>query len=206
MSVEVITAPAAYPVTLATAKLWCRIPSVDTTQDVALNMLIAAATKYAEHLTGRAFVERTLELSLPCFHHEICLPYAPLLGVDAIYYTDVNEATQTFAASNYEVNTKSEPGKVRALLNTAWPSLGTTFNPVRIRYRAGYRPPGSPVDLTDTSYLPPELLEWMYARIATIYHNRSHLIATSGPMALGEIPRDFADGMLDSLVLGTRLF
>ena len=61
--IRVITAPASYPVTRAQAKEWCRVDADDSSQDNVLDLLIGAMTNYAEHLTGRAFVERTLELT-----------------------------------------------------------------------------------------------------------------------------------------------
>lgn len=200
--IKIITAPAAYPVTLTEAKEWARISS-DTSQDGTLNILIAAMTNYAEHLTGRAFVERTLRLDLPGFKQCIDLPWAPLIGIDSIKYTDTDEAEQTVDAADYEVDTTSQPGRVRPISTEAWPSIGTRFNPVRIQYRAGYAYPYSPVDLTDNSYLPGQLRTWIQARITTLYDNRDQLIVG---VSVGQIPRDFCDGLLDSLIIGSRLF
>jgi uncharacterized phiE125 gp8 family phage protein len=202
--IKVITAPAAKPVTVDEAKEWCRIDSSDDSQNGTIAMIIAAMTNHAEHLTGRAFVERTLELSLDRFPHCIELPWAPLLGIVHIKYTDTSEAEATVDSADYEVDTVSEPGRVRPISGEAWPSIGTRFNPVRIRYNAGYRPSGSPTDLTDNSYLPGQLRTWIAARISTLYDNRDQLSIGNG--GLVQIPRDFADGLLDSLVLGTRLF
>lgn len=201
--VRVITAPAAYPVTLAEAKEWARIDSTDTSQDGTLTMIIAAMVAHAEHITGRAFVERTLEYTADEFHNCIALPWAPLLGIDSVKYTDIADTEQTVAAADYEVDTYSEPGKVRPVWGEYWPSLGHGFNPVRIRYRAGYRPTGSPTDLTDNSYLPGQLRVWMQARITTLYDTREQLIVGA---SIAAIPRDYADGLLDSLILGDRLF
>lgn len=202
--IRIITPPAAYPVTLAEAKEWARVDATDTSQDVALDMILAAMVNHAEHLTGRAYVERTLELSMTHFEWCIRLPWAPLLGIDAVAYTDRNEAAQTVATADYEVDTVSEPGRVRPVSGKAWPAIGTRFNPVRIRYFAGYRPAGSPVDLTDNSYLPGEVRTWIAARICTLYDNRDQLVTGQGGVVA--IPRDYADGLLDSLILGTRLF
>lgn len=203
--IRVVTAPAAYPITLAEAKEWSRIDSTDTSQDATLTMIIASMIKYAEEtLTGRAFVERTLELSMDHFPYCFELPYPPLIGVDGITYTDTDEAVQTVASSEYEVDTISEPGRVRLLSGNSWPSIGTRFNPVKIQYRAGYRPASSPTDLTDNSYLPPQIRTWMAARICTLYDNRDLLVVSN--YSITAIPRDFADGVLDSLILGSRLF
>jgi uncharacterized phiE125 gp8 family phage protein len=202
--IRVITAPAAYPVTRAEARLWCKAFSDVTADDVTFDGLISAMTDYAEHLTGRAFVERTLELSLPCFEHCIKLPWAPLIGIDSIKYTDTALAEQIVDPATYEVDTVNEPGRVQPIWASYWPSVGYGFNPVRIRYRAGYRPVGSPIDLTDNSYLPAQLRIFIEARIATLYENREQFVV--GNQQVAELPRDFACGMLDKLVLGTRLF
>ncbi len=202
--IRVVTAPAAYPCTLAEAKLWARTYTTDTSEDTLLTTLIAAMVNHAEKIvTGRAFVERTLELNLPRFEHCIKLPFAPLLGIDSISYTDTDEAAQIVSSADYEVDTVSEPGKVRPISTASWPSIGTRFNPVRIQYRAGYRPAGSPIDLTDNSYLPAQLRIWMQARIVTLYDQRAQFIVGN---ISHEIPRDFCDGLLDSLIIGTRLF
>jgi len=201
--IRIITPPAAYPVTKAEARAWCRMDTSDTSQDAILDMLIAAMTEQAEHITGRAFVERTLEWSHEFFPYEIELPYAPLLDLLSVPYTDGAGDAQTVASSGYEVNIYSEGGILRPVSSGYWPAVGRYYNPARVRYRAGYVYPGSPTDLTDNSYLPPQLRTWMAARICTLYDQRDQLVvgATVVP-----IPRDFADGLLDSLVLGSRIF
>ena len=201
--IRVITPPAAYPVTKAEARQWCRMDTNDTSQDAILDMLIQAMTQQAEHLTGRAFVERTLEWSGDYFPYEIELPYPPLIEVVSVTYTDGAGDAQTVAAAGYEVNLYSEAGILRPVSSAYWPAVGRYYNPARVRYRAGYAYPGSPVDLTDNSYLPPQLRTWIAARICTLYDQRDQLVvgATVAP-----IPRDHADGLLDSLVVGSRLF
>ena len=201
--IKVITAPAAYPVLLTEAKEWARCFADDTSQDATLNLLIAAMTSHAEHLTGRAFVQRTLELNQAYFGGCIELPWAPLIGIDSIKYTNTSDAEATVAPADYEVDTVSEPGRVQPVSTASWPSLGNGFNRVRIRYRAGYLPTGSPTDLTDNSYLPGQLRTWIAARIATLYNEREQIIVGASVAAL---PRDFCDGLLDPLVIGSRLF
>ena len=201
--IRIVTAPAAYPVSISEAKEWARIDSTDSSQDATLTMIIAAMVKHAEHLTGRAFVERTLEWNGQGFTNCIELPWVPLLGIDSVKYTDLDRVEQTVATANYEVDTTSEPGRVRPTWGNYWPSIGYGFNPVRIQYRAGYRPAGSPIDLTDNSYLPGQLRVWMNARIATLYDERSNLVIGASVFA---IPRDYTDGLLDSLVIGSRIF
>jgi len=202
---KITTAPAAYPVTLAEARAWCRITEGDTSYDNELTILIAEATKNAEHYTGRAFVERESELALPQFERVICLPFPPLLEVVSVVYKDISNVEQTVASSVYELDTISEPGRIKPYWNQFWPvvqSLGYSFNPVVITYRNGYRPAGSPTDLTDNSYLPPELRLYLQQRIVTLFDNREAFM--DGRMK--EMPRDYCKGILDSLVVGSRLF
>lgn len=210
MNLRVITPPVAYPVTLSEAKEWCRVDDDDTSQDGTLNMIIAAAVRFAENrLTGRAFVERVLEVSYDnddycaaCCCGYIELPYPPLLYVESINYTDVDSVERVWSAGNYEADTASEPGRIRPVLGASWPSVKSVFNAWRVRYRAGYRPTGSPTDLTDNSYLPADMRVWMNSRICTTYENRAQL----GDMRQIELPRSVVDAWLDDLVVGTRFF
>ncbi len=199
-----ITAAAAYPVTAGEAAEWARIGITEAAAEAnTIALLIRAMTAYAEHLTGRAFVERTLQLNLPCFYSCVELPWAPLQYVQSVKYSDSDNAEQTVTATDYEVDTVRAPGRIRAVYGgNGWPATGTYFNAVRIRYRAGYAPAGSPTDYTDNSYLPPELRMWMQARIATLYENREQIILNNQV----EIPRGWQDGVLDPLVIGTRWF
>ena len=205
MPYRIVTPATSYPVLLAEAKEWCRIDSIDTSQDATLNLLIAMATAGAEDITGRAFEIRTMELSLTGFCSEIRLPCPPLVAIDSIVYTDINGVNQTVDAATYEVDTVSEPGRVRPVWGQHWPTVGYVLNPVRITYRAGYSPIGSPVDPTSKAHIPPEVRVWMNARLSTMYSNREHFIVDRGISSV-ELPRDFVDGVLDGLIIGTRFF
>lgn len=200
MTVRVITAPAVEPVSLVQARRWCRVDDDDTSQDLVISMLITAAREYAETLTRRAFVERTLELTLKSFAGEIELPRAPLIAVDSVKYYDIHGDLQTLSAATYEVDTYGEPGTLRPISTASWPSVADVYNAVQIRYRAGYAEAGASGSPTDLAYnVPTALKVWMQARLATLYEHREQMIvgATVAP-----IPRNFADGLLDGLIMG----
>lgn len=212
MSLRVVTPPAAYPVTLLEAKAWARIDEEDDTQDGPLMTMISAAANTAQHLTGRAFVERQLEWARE--YDEYCcrdwyrdgylkLPLPPLLSIDYVRYTDQDRVEQTIDAEQYEVDPYSEPGRLRFLTGFTWPRIGRFFNPFRIGYRAGYRPSASPTDLTNNEYLPGELRLWLMTRISTFNEFREQII--SGTI-VNELPPSVVDRLLDPLVMGTRLF
>jgi len=202
MPLIVVTPPAVEPVSLAEARLWCRVDDGDTAQDSVISMLIKAMREYAENLTGRAFVQRTLQLNLDCLPGCIALPMPPLVSVASVIYTDLDGALQTLAAADYQVDDVAEPGKiVPAWDAAAWPAVRAVPNAVRVLYVAGYdEGSGSPTDYT--ANMPAALKLWMSARISTMFENREQLV-NANQVA---IPRHFADGYLDELIIGARLF
>jgi uncharacterized phiE125 gp8 family phage protein len=199
MKITVVTPPGALPITEAEAVEYCKLYE-DDFETAILNQLISAMTEYAEHLTGRSFVERTLMLSLDYFPSCIDLPHAPLMSVTKIEYLDSNNSLQTFPASNYEVDTVAEPGILRLKSGVSAPSIGDEFNPVRITYIAGYDANG---DLTNNSYLPQTLRTWIMQRISTLYDNRHEFVEGH---IIQSIPRSYADALLDQLKMGSRIF
>jgi uncharacterized phiE125 gp8 family phage protein len=100
--------PAAEPVTLAAARLQCKIDEDMTDDDPLISGLIVAARDHCENYLSRAFVRRTFQLRLGGFPFQmplsafesyapeltyfnssgiIPLPYPPLVSVEAITYT-----------------------------------------------------------------------------------------------------------------------
>lgn len=196
MHTRVVTQPTYLPVTMAEARQWCRIDADITAHDWDLTLLIRAMTKFAENLTGRSFVQRELELILDCFPCRVIeLPYPPLVSVSSISYLDGDGATQTLegSPSQFQVSTSREPGHVRPLYLESWPSTRSELEAVKIRYIAGY---------ASFSALPPELKLWMNARMATLFENREQIIIGN---IVNDLPRAFVDGLLDSLITGSRI-
>lgn len=206
MPVREITAPVVEPVSLDQAKTWCRIDDtgdavIDDANDALLTMLIKAMREYAENLTGRAFVQRTLELALPWFPSGgvIVLPCPPLVSVTSVKYIDYAGVLQTVPDDEYEVDTDGEPGRVQPAYLQSWNGTRNVFNAVRVRYEAGYAPSSSPTDYREN--VPASVKVWMQARLATLWEQREQLITGT---IVAEIPRGYADGLLDSLVIGAR--
>lgn len=206
MTIKVVTAPAYYPVTLAEARAWCRIEADDTDHDTVLTRLLRAMASYAENLTARAFIERSLRLTLPGWPAcgEIELAYPPLIEVTSITYLDTDNAEQTLAADQYEVHDDREPALILPAYNAdAWPDTRGVRNAVRVNFKAGYAAVGSPTDEAAHQAGQPELLKlWIQARIATLFEMREQIIvgATVNPL-----PRSHVDGLLDDLVVAARI-
>lgn len=139
---KLITAPTSDPVSVADAKDRLRVD--DTDDDVKLAAYIKAATRHAEHFTGRAFIEQTWEMTLDTFPaNEIEIKKPPLIEVVSIKYDDADGNEQTVDPSTYTVDTVNEPGWVLPTSTGTWPTTFTGINSVRIRFRAGYLDTGN---------------------------------------------------------------
>lgn len=199
--VVVVTAPAVYPVSLEEARKWCRVDDDDTAHDVVLNLLIGAATERAEEITGRAFIERQLELRLDEFPgHEIELPFPPIRSVQYVRYLDSAQAWQTLTGSpsEWHENLGDDFGIISPLNGSSWPGTYAASGAVRIGYTCGYAESGSPQgdDAAKRANVPALAKQWMSARIASFFENRESLIVGG---AFQQPPRDFVDGLLDGL-------
>jgi uncharacterized phiE125 gp8 family phage protein len=144
-------APASEPVTVPEAKAQARIDADLTDEDALLALYITAARRQVETETGRQLMLATYAYRADCFPVGDCLelPRPPLVAVSSIAYVDSNGDTQTWASSNYTVDTSSDPGKVHLAYNATWPTIRDVPNAVTITYQAGY---GATFD--DPDYLP----------------------------------------------------
>lgn len=208
-TLQVVSAPDYEPVTRAQAKRWLRIDDDITQHDAVIDMLITSMREHAENLTQRAFVSRQLRHTLPDWPWDreygvkIELPYPPLITVDSFTYIDTDGVEQTLAADQYAVHDEYEPAFIIPAWEVTWPTIRRVPNAIQILYTAGYAPGSPPDEAAHQEVLPAKLKHWMEAKIAT--HNEFREQIVTGTI-VNEIPRDFTDGLLDSLIVGTRLF
>ena len=219
MTIEVLTGPAYEPVSRAEAKRWLRIENSVTDHDLVIDLLIQAMREDAENLTQRAFISRQLRLTLQTWPKvsasqvswasgrtlyglAIELPFPPLISVDAFRYVDTDGVLQTLAANQYVVHEWREPAWIVPEWDVTWPTIRAVPDALQIDFTAGYAP-GSPSDeAANQEVMPAKLRLWMQAKAATLFEQREQ-IAFGAP---ARIPRDFCDALLDSLIVGTRLF
>jgi uncharacterized phiE125 gp8 family phage protein len=197
MTIREITAPSVEPVSLAEANLHLREDGTD--QDTLIQALIKGARQYAEAYTGRAFVARTFELTLPAFPAggEIEVPRPPLIAVESVKYIDTAGALQTVAAADYQVDTYRAPGLVKPAYGATWPATRSgDYNAVQVRFQAGYAEIGSPSGEDPANGVPELVRQWILVRVAQLYEHREAVV--TGTM-LTAMPRDFVDGLLDQL-------
>lgn len=189
MSLREITPPAVEPVLLADAKLHLRVDH--SAEDDLITSLITAAREAAEHITGRALITQTLELTIDSFPTgEIRLPRPRLASVTSITYDDAAGAAQVLDPAAYVVNAGSEPGRVLPAASAEWPETYDAPNAVRIRYVAGYGANGAAV--------PASIKAWMMLKIAALYKHREMFITGT---ITAELPNRFAEALLDQHVV-----
>lgn len=172
---KIITAPATEPVTVTEVETHLRLAT--GSENIYLGTLIAAAREYCELFQNRAYISQTWELTLdewPCF--PIKLPMPPLISITSIKYMDYLNAENTWAASNYIVDTDSEPGRIALAYNISLPTtILRPINAVKIRYVAGY---------ANAAAVPLRIKQAILLLIGHMYENRE----TVSPVELKEIP------------------
>lgn len=210
MTIQVVAAPDYLPVTLTEAKEWARVEDSDS--DAVLTMLLKAMTAYAENYTGRAFMPRTLRLYMAGWpwlktgDYEgpgIELPQPPLLAVTSVTYLDEDGERQTLATDQYTVHDWREPAAIVPAYQVSWPAYRPALDAIQVNFRAGYPEAGSPSGEAAQQLGQPSALKvWISARIATLFEMREQVVEGRQVQAL---PRAYVDGLLDELVVGTRV-
>ncbi len=132
-------APEAEPVTLAEAKLHCRVDN--DAEDTLLSSFVVAAREYAESVTERTFAERTFVTrfsQFPLPGEAMLLPQCPLVSVTEIKYWDTLGVEQTLSSGLYRVRVDTTPGSVEEAANETWPDTFVRGDAVKVTYKAGY--------------------------------------------------------------------
>jgi uncharacterized phiE125 gp8 family phage protein len=138
MPLQLITPPAAEPVTLADAKLHLKVDTSD--EDALITRLITAARARAEWHTGRALNTQSWILWLdcwpPCGIVEIPLP--PLQSVGAVTVYAPDDGATVLDPATYLVDAVSAPARL-TLKSTVLPPINLrAINSVAVAFAAGY--------------------------------------------------------------------
>jgi len=164
----VITPPIKEPISLAEAKLQCRVDG--STEDALLSLFIAAARNYIEWRTARTIHETTLEYVLDSWPgtDRIVLPRAtPLIEIVSVKYKDSVAAETTWTPTEYVEDKDFTPGALVLGYGLSWPSFTQyPVSPIRIRYKAGLATASPEVEASDAIKYPALLL------VAGMYENR----------------------------------
>lgn len=143
MPYKVITAATVEPITLQEAKLHCKIIAslgdLDFyPEDPLIQGWIVAARAVAEHYTGRAIAEQTLEMAMPAFPVSgFDLEQPPVSSISSIKYTDVDGAEQTVSDALYVLSSYGDSRRVELAYGASWPTTRDESDAVRVRYVVG---------------------------------------------------------------------
>jgi uncharacterized phiE125 gp8 family phage protein len=111
----------------------------DTALDLSMRIALVALIAEVEHYTGRALINRPMQVTLDWFPDAIRLA-SPTYSVEAVRYLDVDGAEQVLDPADYYVDKKSKPGFIVPAAGRAWPSTGARVNAVTVDFTAGYGP------------------------------------------------------------------
>lgn len=140
-NVWVKTDVATEPVSLAEAKLFCKVTG--TGDDTLFAMLIAQARENLEQYCGVSLAEKTLiaEWDKLPDNGVFALPYGPVKSITSVTlkYEDSTEADTTLTLNDDYFVTKTPWSELRISYVSAW-----TRTRVRVEYVAGYGATGCP--------------------------------------------------------------
>lgn len=191
-ALTIVTPPTEEPVTQDEVIDHLRIDATDV-EDTLLPIYISAVRRWIERLAGIAFISQTLEWARDFFpptgltygltrmgyppigsdiwesdaFGSIILPRPPLISVTSVTYVDGSGATQTLATNQYQVDTRSYPGRIAPAYGVSWPDTRWQPNAVVVRYVAGY---------TDAASVPEDLKQVVLLACGMLYENREELI------------------------------
>ena len=145
------------PVTLAQAKLQCRV--IDTSEDTLITALITAAREFVENRTGHILARRTFTDQRDNFGRFIELDRRPVASISAVTYMDVAGVATTY--TGFVTNLDRPTARIYPALNGYWPAyIGS--GGVTVTYVAGYA----------AGTIPQALIQAMLILIATWYGQR----------------------------------
>ncbi len=167
-STQLKTAAVNLPLSLAEVKASLGVDDSDDTQDANLLGTLRACTTACERYTRRTFITTTWTMfkdrfpgkALPWWDgvremadteltdltESIEIPRPPLLTIVSIKAHKQDGSTTTVTASDYIVDTASEPGRVALKVSKTWPTDALrAINGVEVEYTAGYGLTGSDV-------------------------------------------------------------
>jgi len=169
---KTILAPDEEPITVDDARAHLEAArygdtELDATDDAMIEAWIQTAREHCEDFLGLSLAVRTLEIALDTFPDDdeaIVLPMGPVIDVTSVSWGDDSDSEMD--ADEYVLDDYSVPHCLKPV--TAWPSVTSAPNAVKIRYLAGYG------DTTDGAEpLPAVFRSAMLLVIGHLYENRS---------------------------------
>jgi len=146
---RLVTAPAVEPLSIAEARLQCRVEVGD--EDAILREAIVGSRQDAEEYLNRGVITQPWSLALGDWFDVIPLPMAAPLQNDpdatpstapVVTYYAADGTLTTLASSAFLVDVVSEPGRLLRAPNRVWPALQSDRQQrVFITYTVGWTAP-----------------------------------------------------------------
>ena len=178
MALSLVTAPATEPVSVAEAKLQCRVDYSD--EDVLLMDLVTSGREWVEAFVHRALITQTWDLTLdafPCDSDDpVWLPLPPLQSVTHVKYYDTTGTLQTWSSSLYTVVAPSGPmarmGYVVPAYQQIYPTTRAVPDAVTVRFVCGYGTDSVDVPASLRQAIKMRVLDlWETGRASTVVGN-----------------------------------
>ena len=135
-SLTIHTATVAALFTTAEAKAHLKVDT--TADDTLIDNLITAATESCQIYTNRYFIQTVVTQQCDHWHDIATLYKSPVSSVTHIKYYDTDNTQQTWAASNYIVDTSSKPARIGLAPDKSFPDIAERLNAIEVRYTVGY--------------------------------------------------------------------
>lgn len=191
-------APTTEPVTLAEARVQCRLTASDSTADDGSieDVWIPAARRHAEAYTGRSFITQSWRLTMDAFPGCIELERGDVQQIDSLTYRDMAGTVQTIAwavvANGVQRSSDGTLvaefsggiGRIAPAFGNTWPVALSEIGAITVTYTAGYG---------DATAVPAGIRAWILLRVARMYENREEPVD-------GEAASSYLDGLLDPYI------
>ena len=171
---QVITPPAAEPLTATQVKLFGRIDGSD--EDTLIEDIIKSVREATELYLGRSLIEQSIRLLMDYWPETyfVELPSPPLLSITSVAVLDQAGLSTAYDSANYFVVTEGIPGLIVIKDGCTPPTNTTRYHAgIRVEYKAGY---GSALNV------PQPILEAMKLWSVACYEDRAQS-ATPPPSA-----------------------
>jgi uncharacterized phiE125 gp8 family phage protein len=187
---SIVTAPAAEPISTATAKEWLRIESGVTADDTLIDALVVAARQHVEEYCQIRLITQTVRQTLdrwPGYRANAIMPNdgrisdwkngevdyveliaRPVQSITSVTLYDDAGNSDTWASSNYRLSAPGDRSRLVPTDNAAWPSAERRSDAIEIVYVAGFGNAGSDV--------PDAILKAMKLLVAHWYENREAVV------------------------------
>ena len=133
------TAPTVTPITVAEAATHLFVLD-ELEHDTYIETLVDTATAWVEQYLQCRLITQTWYAYYDTFPAgPLNVPFGTLQSITSVKYTDVDDVESTFAASSYDVDTNSIPGRIVLKDGEVWPTdTMRPMNPIVIEFVTGY--------------------------------------------------------------------